>query len=380
MTESARVGLVVAALFAAGAVNSAWLPLWFADRGLTPGEIGLTLGVASLLRVIGVPGGGWLADRLGRRRMVALGAAGVAAAAACLLPVLPALAPVIVATALLYMGGSLLAPLLDALTLALAAAGRLEYGRTRAWGSVAYMTATAGAGVLVAHAGTRVVPALLALGYGAAALGAAFLPEVAVRRRVGGALGPFRSRAFRLTLLASALVQGSHAAYYGFAAVHWRAAGIGDTVIGLLIAEGIVVEVALFVWGRALVERLGPAWLTAAAAGAGVLRWTVTALTVEVPVLAVVQVLHSATFACQHLATMQVLRRLPPEQAGMAQTLVAALGFSLPTAVLSWAVGQMFVPLGGLVFLPMAGVAGAALLVAPLLGRALERAPRARAG
>lgn len=372
MNDTARVGLVIAALFAAASVNAAWLPLWLTDRGLTPAEIGWVLGAAALLRVPGVPGGGWLADRLGRRRLIIMAAAGLAFGAAAVLPGLHGLVPLMLATGVLYVCSALLTPLLDALTLALAAAGRLEYGRTRAWGSVSYMAATAGAGLLLSRVGTAVVPALLALGYAAAAAGAAFLPDVEVRRRGGGVGGLFHDRAFRLTLAASALVQGSHAAYYGFAAVHWRAAGIPDAVIGLLIAEGIVVEVGLFFWGRRLVERLGPAGLTTVAAAAGVLRWTVTAFTVDVALLAIVQVLHAATFACQHLATMQVMRRVPADRAGMGQTLMAALGYSLPTAVLSWMTGQLYASLGGLVFLPMAALAGAGLWVAPRLGRALR--------
>ena len=370
MTDTARVGLVIAAFFAAGAVNTAWLPLWFADHGLSPAEIGLILGATSLLRVVGVPGGGWLADRMGRRSIVTLGAAAIAAAAAATLPALHGLTPLLVAAAMLGVAGSLLAPLTDAIMLGLAACGRLEYGRTRAWGSISYMAATAGAGALLAHTGTRIVPALLALGYGAAAIGAAFLPDTPFHRRSIGNAGPFRNRAFRLVLVATALIQGSHAAYYGFAAVYWRSIGIGDALIGLLIAEGIVVEVALFLWGRTLVERIGPARLTALAATAAALRWTVTALTAQIAVLALVQVLHSATFACQHLSTMQVLRRMPPEQSGMAQTLLAALGFSLPTGLLIWLVGQLYAPLGGYVFLPMAAIGGAALLTVGPLARA----------
>jgi hypothetical protein len=64
----------------------------------------------------------------------------------------------------------------------------------------------------------------------------------------------------------SALIQGAHAAYYGFAPLFWRSQGFSDSTIGLLIAEGIIAEVALFAWGRRLVERLGPAGLTACAA------------------------------------------------------------------------------------------------------------------
>jgi len=83
-----RVALFFAALFVAAAINTAFLPLWFADRGIGPGAIGQILGAASLLRVLTGPVWGTLADRLGRRRPVLLGAALVAAVASLLYLVL----------------------------------------------------------------------------------------------------------------------------------------------------------------------------------------------------------------------------------------------------------------------------------------------------
>src|SRR5580658_8088758 len=79
LTPGTRVAVFFAALFIAAAVNTAFLPLWFADRGIGPGAIGQILGAASLLRVMTGPVWGTLADRIGRRRPVLLGAAIVAA-------------------------------------------------------------------------------------------------------------------------------------------------------------------------------------------------------------------------------------------------------------------------------------------------------------
>jgi len=370
-SDGQRVGLFLAALFAAGAVTTAYLPLWFADRGLTSAEIGQVLGLGSLLRVVTVPGWGWLADRVGRRRAVLFAGAVLAASSAALLPVAQGFAVILVVSALQGVAASALVPLADALTLTLVAAGRLEYGRTRAYGSVSFMVATAAGGAVLGLTGSGIVPWWVAGCYAVAAGLAVALPRIAVpRAAVRLHEGPLRHRRFRLTLLATALIQGSHAAYYAFATLHWRGAGVIDGTIGLLIAEGIVAEIALFIWGRHLVERVGPARLTALAAGACVVRWTVTAFVVDVPVLAVVQLLHAATFACQHLSAMLVLRGMPPQRAGTAQALMSAWGFSAPTVVLIWLSGQMYQAYGGLVFLVMAAIGGSALLVVPALASA----------
>ena len=368
--DSARVGSVLAAFFAAGAVMNAFLPLWLADRGLSAGEIGFVLGAGSLLRVVGVPGGGWLADRVGRRGVL-LGAAGMAAVGAAVLPGAHGMGPLFVVVAVVGVAASVLAPLTDAVTLALAGAGRLEYGRTRVWGSISYMVATAGAGALLGVAGSGVVPVLLVVGYGAAAILSVWVPDVAVRRREEGA-APWWDASFRLALVGTVLIQGSHGAYYSFAPLLWRQAGISDGVIGLLIAEGILAEVALFLWGRRLVARLGPAGLTAVAAVACAVRWTATALTLDVGVLAVVQLLHGVTFAFQHLSAMGVLMRVAPGRAGTAQAVLSAVGFSLATAVVVWVTGWLYAPLGAYVFLPVAVMGGAAVFTVRPLQRALK--------
>ena len=352
---------------------SAYLPLWFADHGLTASQIGTVLGLGSLLRVVAVPGWGRLADGVGRPRALLSAAAGLAASCAALLLGAAQLPDpfwaILVVSAVQGVSASALTPLSDALALALAGAGRLDYGRTRAWGSASYMAATAVSGGLLDRTGSAVVPWVLAVGYGMAAAFAALLPKAPPPGCRGGG-NPLRLRAFRAALLATAAIQGAHAAYYGFAPLHWRSLGITDGAIGLLIAEGIVAEVALFVWGRRLVERLGPARLTALAAGLSVLRWTATAFVTGVPGLAAVQVLHAGTFAFQHLSTMLVLRTLPAARAGTAQALMSALGFSAPTAALSWLAGQVYGPLGGGTFLVMAVVGGMGVLAVPGLRRA----------
>ena len=372
MSEGSRVGLFIAAFFAAGAVLNAYFPLWLADRRLSAAAIGQVLGIASLLRVAAVPAWGWLADRVGRERLMLFAAAVCAACCAAALPATPGLAVLVAVAGTQGVAASALVPLTDALTLALANARRLDYGRTRAWGSISFMLATAGCGALLGWTGSGVVPWLLAAFYGAAALVAPALP-VAKRAATAEAAPTRLGRNFRLALLASALIQGSHAAYYGFASLYWRAAGIPDAVIGLLIAEGIIAEIALFIWGRALVERLGPAGLTAIAAASCILRWTVTAFTTAIPLLACVQLLHAATFACQHLSAMLVLRTLPHPRASTAQTMLASLGFAAPTGALVWLSGQIYGAAGGLVFLLMAVVGGAALLLVPSLSRATLR-------
>jgi len=362
----------MAAVFTVTAVN-AFMPLWFADRGLTPAAIGQVLGFASLFRVMAGPGWGTLADRVGTRRPVLTVAASAAMIMSLSYTPLHGFMPILLVTVTLGIVASALGPLADSLALALTREGKLEYGPVRAAGSISYMVVTAAAGQGLAYLGATLVPWLQALGYGLAALFARLLPEAAtppVAPRVFGGWQLFRLQPFRLTVACTALIQGSHAAYYGFAALYWRSQGIGDGVIGLLFAEAIIAEVLLFLRGRRLVERLGPSGLTACAASAGVVRWTAMAFAPSLPVLAVLQPLHAATFAMQHLAAMMVLSRtMPPERSATAQALHSALGQGVPNGVMMLLTGFLYARFGGHAFLAMAVCAGLALFLVPSLRR-----------
>jgi MFS transporter, PPP family, 3-phenylpropionic acid transporter len=72
--------------------------------------------------------------------------------------------------------------------------------------------------------------------------------------------------------------------------------------------------------GPPLLRWLGPAGAAALPASAGVVRWSVTAVTAWLPAMALVEPLHGLTFALLHLACMQMLSVIvPPALAATAQ-------------------------------------------------------------
>lgn len=371
-----RVGAFLGAYFAANAIN-AFMPLWFSDRGVSAAQIGQILGAAALLRVLAGPQWGTVADRIGRRRPVLFFAAFTAAGLGLSYVAASGFLPLLLIAAAQGIASSAINPLADSLALALAREGRIEYGPVRAVGSATFMVATAVAGWLLNRVGSWLVPWLISASYAVSALFSVFLPEAATppaARRPFAGLMLFRNRAFCLAVACTALIQGAHAAYYGFAALFWRSQGLSDTVIGLLIAEGIVAEIFLFARGRRLIEWLGPTGLTATAAVASVLRWGVMADAPPLPVLVMIQIVHAATFAMQHLSAMLILSRfVPPERAATAQALHAALGYGAPTGVMMLLSGWLYARHGGLVFLAMAAVGGSALLLCRPLAREIAR-------
>ncbi len=378
MSAGTRVGAFLGAYFSSMALTG-YMPLFYADRGLSPEAIGQVLGTATFLRILAGPGWGNVADRIGRRRPVLLLAGSIATVMALLFLPARGFWPVLLVAAGQGIAASAINPLADSLALALARERRLEYGPVRAVGSATFMVTTACAGWVLNVVGTWLVPLLIATGYATATLLSRLLPEAAsppAAPRAWAGLALFRNPGFRLALMSSALIQGSHAAYYGFAALLWRSQGLSDTVIGLLLAEGIIVEILLFLRGRALIERLGPAGLTGCAAAGCIVRWGVTAMEPAVAVLAAVQLLHAATFAMQHLSAMMTLSRfVPAERAATAQALHNALGFGAPNGLMVLLAGWLYTRHGGMAFAAMAVAGGLALLVVPPLSRLTRGEP-----
>jgi PPP family 3-phenylpropionic acid transporter len=363
----ARLALFYGAFFAGVGIYLPFWPVWLEARGLSATEIGYVLAAAFWPRVVTsllIPA---LADRFGTRRrpMIALAAATLAGV------LLFALARDFSSLLLLSMitGASWAAilPLGEALALAEAKRRHLGYGRVRLWGSLAFILGAVGFGEWLEHAGPDVVLWSIAGTVAATLIACIALPEkpTAAAAPEVGKLGDLVRESGLLGFVAAAgLIQASHAAYYGFATLHWRAAGHDELVIGALWAGGVVAEVLLFAAAGALLRRLEPTRLLALAGALTAARWGLLGLSADLVVLVPAQALHAASFGATHLAAMHYLRdRTPPDLHASAQGFYAAIGTALPFGLVTPVAGWLYGAAGGSAFFAMAALAlaGAAL-------------------
>ena len=335
-------------LYGAYGCLSPLLPNLMAARGLSPGEIGLVLGTATLVRLVAGPLAGRYADaHRAARAVLALAAAGAGLAALAHGP-LAGFWPVLAAGLVYAVATAPLAPLADALALAASRGGAaFAYGRVRGAGSAAFIVASAATGWLVEAAG---------LGAALVAGGALFLATAALARAVPEAetapaeasLEGWRALAanarFRRMVLVAALVIGAHAMHEAFAMILWRGAGIGAGAAGLLWAESVAAEVLVFLlFGPPILRRIGPAYALALAAGAGALRWAAMAQTVAIPWLMAAQALHGFSFALLHLACVGLIEESVPDGArATALALYGSVGLGLAGALVTLASGPLY--------------------------------------
>lgn len=370
---AARLAAFNAAAFLVIGVQLPFWPVWLAGHGLDAQQIALVFAAAIWAKVIATPAIGALADRIGHRRAVMVALAGIACLGYAALWPVRGFWLLLALNLLAGVAQSALLPLGDAVTLAAVRERGLDYGRIRVWGSLSFVLASVGGGAALAimpasanDHDNRVLALVLVASLVLVGACLAIPSSPAGRRGARGAASAAASRwraiqqflrdpRFWLLLISASALQASHQLYYGFGTLYWRGLGFSDTVIGILWAEGVVAEIALFWYGAPIVARLGPLGLLVLGGIGGIVRWSLMGLVPGFPAAAALQLLHSLTFGASHLGAMYMLARsVPPAAAASAQSLYAALSAGLGSGLVMLAAGALYAAYGGRAYLFMA--------------------------
>ncbi|MGB5904656.1 MAG: MFS transporter [Xanthobacteraceae bacterium] len=370
-----RLGLFYAAVFALMGVHLPFFPVWLQAVGVSPAWIGLIVAVPALTRFTILPFITGLAERRGSLRQALIITALLTAIGFAVVGLFQAPIVILILFALTACAWTPILPLTDAYALQGVARYGLNYGPLRLWGSAAFVAGTLGCGLLADHlAATHLIWVMAGLAIFGAAAGFVLQPlevrDVAFAARTG-AKRLLRQPAFVAVVVAAALIQGSHAAYYSFGSIAWQASGLDGATIAGLWTLGVLAEIAIF----ALSSRFNvpPAWLMMIGGMCAVLRWLVMAQTPSLPVLATVQLLHGATYGLTLLGTMGLLVRIAPTHvmASAQGYLAAASGIVMSGA--SIVTGTMYARLGADIYGAMALMAGGGVVVVWLARRSFVR-------
>jgi MFS transporter, PPP family, 3-phenylpropionic acid transporter len=178
-----------------------------------------------------------------------------------------------------------------------------------------------------------------------------------------------RAPLFLLFLLAASLIQSSHALYYSFGTLNWRAQGISGGAIGLLWSVGVIAEVALFAVSGRVIAYCGTARLLMLAGLAATVRWGIMAIEPPLFATALLQTLHAMSFGAAHLAAIHFMTHaVPDDRAATAQGVYAAIVGGLVMGAVTVASGPLYrnfagEAYAGMALLALIGAAGAYLLM-----------------
>ncbi|BEM00594.1 3-phenylpropionate MFS transporter [Serratia marcescens] len=265
-----------------------------------------------------------------------------------------------------------LVPLTDALAATWQKQIRMDYGRVRLWGSLAFVIGSALTGQLVAVWGHNAILYSLIFSVLAMLLGMLLKPSVMPQGEARTHSGTERSLWALLKegpvwrfLLCVTLLQGAHAGYYSFGSIYWQEAGYSASTIGYLWSLGVVAEVIIFASSNVLFRRWNARNLLLLSACCGVLRWSLMAYSTELGWLLLIQILHCGTFTVCHLAAMRFIAARQGQEVIQLQAVYSALAMGGGIAVMTVIAGFLFEHWQGGVFWVMAAVAVPALFIRP---------------
>lgn len=373
---AARLALFYGAVFGLIGVYLPFFPVWLQGVGIEPAWIGVILAAPPLTRFTVLPFITSMAERYHALRAAMILASLVTVLGFALIGTLREPLALLIAFALTACVWTPLVPLTDGYALKGVVRYGLNYGPLRLWGSGAFIVGAIGCGLVVDRIPVEsliwLIVAVAMLGalvsFGLQPLQGTSKPPAALAR----ASRLLRDPGFLAIIAASALIQGSHAAYYSFASIAWQADGLAGLTIAGLWALGVIAEIVVF----ALSPRFtwSPVTLVMIGAASAVLRWSIMTQDLPLPLLATVQLLHGASFGITQVGIMTLMVRHVPHQfsASAQGYLIACAG--LVTSVASVAAGALYARYGQGVYLMMAVMAlGGGVLIA-LAQRRLQAA------
>ncbi len=332
-----RLSFFFAAYLATAGAFAPYFPLYLEHRGLSGAQIGVVMAVAQGMRIFGPTLWGWLADCATQRvlilRMTAL------ATAICFAPLLAGGGFGTVMAVMFATNFCMTAqiPILEAIT-----ATRLRddpqaaarYGRMRAWGSVGFILTVLTAGPMFDATGIGIQPWLVLLLLAATAIAGLLVRDaphevhtrepVSVRAR----LAEPRVRWF---FFSAGMMVFAHSAMYTYLSLHLAQLGYSKSAIGVFWVLGIVLEIGFFFVQGRVFARFGLFHLLAASFALAAVRFVLLAEFAHIVVLLVLaQVLHVATFAVHHSASILTIQRwFSGSAAALGQALYISFGYGV---------------------------------------------------
>ena len=354
MPVSPRLAAILSYVAAFGAVG-AWYPylaIFYQDRGLDLGLIGLMTALGAAAGLVSAPIWGAIADRFAGSSLVIPVAALVTAAGAAGLALadsIAALAATLVISAVAFAG---IAPTLDARALETVGSDRNRYGRLRAWGSAAFIVVVAFTGALVERAGITsmfvvYVAALLVLAVVALPLrGDASAPRLPRLDAIGVVL---RHPPLVRFLPAVLLVWSASMAINWYFSIHLIELGAPGELVGSSWAIGALVEIPIMAAYPWLASRVGGERLLVIGAAVFALRAVVLTMVSDPLLAAATMALHGVAFALVLVGGVTFVSRHAPEAtSATAQGILSATVFSVAMiigpGVGSWVADQFGVP------------------------------------
>lgn len=309
-----------------------FLALYFDHLGFSPARIGELIAIPMLMRCLAPNLWGWLGDHTGQRLLI------VRFGALCTLVCFAGIffsqsyawLALIMATHAFFWHAVL--PQFEVITLAHLREQAARYSQIRLWGSIGFIVAVVGLGLLFEWLNLDAYPAALLVIMAGIVASSLWVPNAQPVLRPStlesdGFLRQLRRPGILAFYVCVGLMQLSNGPYYTFLTLHLEGVGYSRGAIGLFWALGVVAEILLFLVMARLLQRYSLRAVLLASFLITAVRWLLLgSLAQYLPVLLLAQCMHAATFGAFHAACIHFVQRsFADRQQGQAQALYVSL-------------------------------------------------------
>ena len=309
-----------------------FLALYFDHLGFSPARIGELIAIPMLMRCVAPNLWGWLGDHTGQRLLI------VRFGALCTLVCFAGIffsqsyawLALIMATHAFFWHAVL--PQFEVITLAHLREQAARYSQIRLWGSIGFIVAVVGLGLLFEWLSLDAYPAALLVIMAGIVASSLWVPNAQPVLRPStlesdGFLRQLRRPGILAFYVCVGLMQLSNGPYYTFLTLHLEGVGYSRGAIGLFWALGVVAEILLFLVMARLLQRYSLRAVLLASFLITAVRWLLLGnLAQYLPVLLLAQCMHAATFGAFHAACIHFVQRsFADRQQGQAQALYVSL-------------------------------------------------------
>lgn len=306
--------------------------LYFAHLGFSAERIGELVAIPMLMRCLAPNLWGWLGDVTGQRLAIVRIGALCTLLSFGLIFFDKSYGWLVLVMALHAFFWHAVLPQFEVITLAHLREQAARYSQVRLWGSIGFIVAVVGLGMLFERLSLDVYPVAIIVVMMGIVLSSVWVPNAQPELQADTCgQGGFMRQLCRPGVLAFyvcvGLMQVSHGPYYTFFSIHLEALGYDRGTIGLLWALGVVAEILLFLMMATLLKRFSLRQVLVASFLLAALRWLLLGtLADHLVVLLLAQLMHAATFGSFHAAAVHFVQRsFGHRQQGQGQALYATL-------------------------------------------------------
>ena len=333
---SSKFSLVYFSIFVVIGINAPFFPLWLSSKGFEERYIAFILSSAVLTKLVANPFFAGLGDKYGNRKIPMLYLSFLAFLILLSLNFFNSIYYIAIISIFSWALFAPLMPLTESITTTALKKYKFDYGKTRLWGSVAFIVAAFFGGLIIEANGLKYVPILLSFGALLVFIAICFMPTIKSlpARHKMTAYALLSNRNFFPFLLACGAIQSSHGLYYGFSTIYWKSIGLSETIIGSLWAEAVVFEIILLAYFYKFKNYTSSKNFLILAGIIASIRWALMVYADNVFFLAIIQILHAFTFGLTHLAAIYFISEVMPARSqAKSQALYSAISMGACLAI-----------------------------------------------